>query len=150
MNKLVFFYKIVMVSLFTILFTMFVQFIINGIVEVDSQNVTVTKLPFFKFVFLAPALESLISFMVILVLVNFFGKKITSIFIGLLWGGLHSTMLYGLYQIGFFIITFSAFYLYSRLYFYYRNYSIFIAVISMLIPHSLHNLYVFILSMKYT
>lgn len=149
MNKLDFFNKVVIVSVFTFFFAMFIQFIINWIVEIDSQNDNIIRLPFFKFVFLAPLLESLISFFVILVLVCIFGEKLTSIILGFLWGGVHSTMLHGLYGVGFFIITFVAFYLYARLYFYYKRDSIFIAVFAMVVPHSLHNFYVFLLSVKY-
>ncbi|CAM2928925.1 hypothetical protein [Vibrio mytili] len=137
-------FELLMVSIFTFVLVVFVQILINWFLGLESESASGNNIQFLHFVILAPIVESIISFFVLLIFGLFFKKIVASILLGFLWGGLHSTLLDGIYSYVFFAVAFVAFFIYSMLYFKYKEYGNVNAVFSMILPHSFHNFYVFL------
>ncbi|KGY11883.1 hypothetical protein NM22_11360 [Vibrio tubiashii] len=134
------------ISVLTIVIAMLVQVFVNVTSNGLHYADNVTNHDFYLFVLVSPALESMLSIFFLGLCSAFISQYSSCIALGFVWAMLHATMgsEVSIY-IGLWLVSFISFSLYGLFYFRYRYSKFQINVLLITFPHSLHNLYVYLL-----
>ncbi len=134
------------ISVFTIFSLFVIQYVVN-LISSEGQGVyKKVEYSLALFVLISPVIESIFSILILRLCVIFISQSTSCIVLGAVWAGLHSTMGSSVSNsIGLWLISFLSFSIYGLLYFRYLNDNFLINLFVITFPHTLHNLYIYLL-----
>ncbi|MDA9556253.1 hypothetical protein N9R79_01955 [Vibrio sp.] len=141
---LVILFEALLLSMLTLFLSFFTVWVKSFFYDVNNVEKLVSYY-LYDTVFLVPFIETIITIFILKLLLLFFGKYPSILLMAAFWGVIHS--LVGGVTLAF--IAYVAFFSYGVIFYKYKNFKIRYLTLIMMLPHSLHNYYMYYLAEVY-